>query len=256
MHCANCGTELAGEYCQSCGQHLLDNPSLAIRPFIRQFTRELLHLDFKTVHTLVALFRPGFLTKEFLDGRRARYLTPLRLYFLSAAIFFVAAPSVGFSLEDMLQQDPEGLLKNLVTARAQARGMDMPLFAERFNLRVQTVYTLSLSVSIVVAALLLRLLFRTHTLGAHLVFALHYVAFLYMGAIVIGAIEEAVSAPPLVVLAMLYAVLIPYLFIAMRRVYGQSPTRTIFKVLVMCVVTFFVDNAVNFGALLLTLWLV
>jgi hypothetical protein len=52
------------------------------------------------------------------------------------------------------------LVENLVTARMKTLGMDRALFAERFDLRLQTVYTFGLSVSVVAAALLLALLFR------------------------------------------------------------------------------------------------
>lgn len=256
MHCQNCSAELFGEYCHACGQHVLHNPDLNLRPFVRQFGRELLQLDFKTVHSLRALFKPGFLTKEFLDGRRRRYLSPLKVYFVAAGIFFLLAPSVGFSLEDLLRSDSGDMLTQMVTTRAQARSMDMDLFTERFDLRIQTTYTLSLSVSIIVAAAVLRALVRTHTLGMHMVFAVHYVAFLYFGALALGAIEKITDLPSLGMLALTYAINMPYLFIAMRRVYEPSRARTTMNVLVLCLVTFFVDNLVNFAALLLTLWLV
>ena len=256
MHCANCGTELVGEFCHSCGQHLVAPDEFAIVPLVRQFGSELAHLDFKSVRSLVALLNPGVLTREFLAGRRRRYLSPLKLYFVTAAIFFLAAPYVGFGLADMLEQDRTGVLKQLVTDRMTAREMNADLFTERFELRIQTVYTLSLSASILVTALLFRGLFRG-PFGANLVFALHYVSFLYVVAIVAGAVVKYAGLTGSVwSMGIVYAVLAPYLFVALRRVYEEGALRTALKMLVIFAVTFIFDNIVNFGALLLTLWLV
>jgi hypothetical protein len=256
MRCANCGTDTVGEYCHNCGQHRVSADEFAMLPLVRQFGRELAHLDFKSVRSVGALLNPGALTREFLAGRRRRYLSPLKLYFVTAALFFLAAPYVGFGLTDMLEQDTDGVLKELITARVAARGMHPDLFTERFDLRIQTVYTLSLSVSVVVMALLLRGLFRG-PLGANLVFALHYVSFLYLAAVALGALTHVVGwRGPLASIGATYAVLAPYLFVALRRVYADSVVRTVLKMLVIFVATFIVDNIVSFGALLLTLWLV
>jgi hypothetical protein len=256
MRCANCGADTVGEYCHNCGQHRVAADEFAILPLVRQFGGELAHLDFKSLRSLGALLNPGVLTREFLAGRRRRYLSPLKLYFVTAALFFLAAPYVGFGLTDMLEQDNDGTLKRLVTARMAERGMNADLFTERFDLRIQTVYTLSLSASIVVTALLLRALFRG-PFGANLVFALHYVSFLYLAAIALGVLTQVVGwRGPLASIGATYAVLTPYLFVALRRVYADSVVRTAVKMLVIFVATFIFDNIVNFGALLLTLWLV
>jgi hypothetical protein len=88
------------------------------------------------------------------------------------------------------------------------------------------------------------------------VFALHYVAFLYLAAIAVGALSRGLSASPVVGLAMAYAFVSPYLALSLRRVYAEPPGRTVLKALVLLAVTFVVDNIVNALAMLLTLWLV
>ena len=256
MRCANCGTELLGDYCHSCGQHRVAPDEFAILPLLRQFGSELAHLDFKSVRSMAALLNPGVLTREFLEGKRRRHLSPLKLYFLAAAVFFVAAPYVGFGLTDMLEEDSEGVLKGLADAHIAERGMNPEVFVERFDLRIQTVYTLSLSVSVVVTALLLRALFRG-PLGAHVVFALHYVSFLYLAAMAGGAVMQVTGwTGPLPSIGLAYSILTPYLFVALRRVYQDTIMRTALKMLVIFAATFVVDNIVSFAALMLTLWLV
>jgi hypothetical protein len=91
--CANCGAPLAGRYCSACGQRHQDEPIHHFGHFVREATEDLTHADSRLWQTLIALlFRPGFLTREFLEGRRVRYLPPVRLYLvLSVAFFLIAA---------------------------------------------------------------------------------------------------------------------------------------------------------------------
>jgi hypothetical protein len=108
----------------------------------------------------------------------------------------------------------------------------------------------------VAVALILRLLFRRAAwpMGTHVVFALYYVAFFFLAAIVIGALNQAPSRPgPVVLLSITYGILIPYVFLALRRVYAEPPGRTIAKSLALLVAAFIVDSPINIGARLLTI---
>ncbi len=90
--CMNCGTELKGPFCHYCGQ-----PDKNLMRFFPALLREMLEdfMDFdsrfaRTIKPL--LFKPGKLTRDYLDGRRFRYVPPLRLYiFSSIAMFFLLA---------------------------------------------------------------------------------------------------------------------------------------------------------------------
>ncbi|MDM8159275.1 DUF3667 domain-containing protein [Labilibaculum sp. K2S] len=78
--CANCEHPVNGSFCSNCGQSVKDFH----RPFFSVLSESLgdaLSLDNKFLHTIVPLFvRPGYLTKEFMRGKRARYTPPFRLY--------------------------------------------------------------------------------------------------------------------------------------------------------------------------------
>ncbi|HEX3078836.1 MAG TPA: DUF3667 domain-containing protein, partial [Puia sp.] len=87
--CLNCGAPLSGPYCAQCGQkdeHLHE-------PFWKlagHFIGDLFHFDSKFIHTMVPLlFRPGFLTNEFISGRRKQYMQPVPLYIFLSAVFFI-----------------------------------------------------------------------------------------------------------------------------------------------------------------------
>jgi Protein of unknown function (DUF3667) len=88
--CANCGAPLGGKYCSECGQRHHDVPLHHFGHFLGEAFEDLTHADSRLWQTLLALlFRPGFLTREFLEGHRARYLPPVRLYLVVSVIFFL-----------------------------------------------------------------------------------------------------------------------------------------------------------------------
>ena len=75
-------------YCANCGQHALDDGSF--RSFAEQFLGDYFTFDSKIIRSVVPLLiRPGWLTTEYLIGRRARYIPPLRMFIFLSVIFFV-----------------------------------------------------------------------------------------------------------------------------------------------------------------------
>ncbi len=88
--CLNCSVQLEGSYCHNCGQ-----PN---RHFIRFFPKvlwdminEAFDFDSRIFRTLMPLlFMPGRLSMEYIAGRRARYVNPLRLYIFLSVIFFIS----------------------------------------------------------------------------------------------------------------------------------------------------------------------
>ena len=89
--CRNCGAEAPGAYCPSCGQETaLELPRAG--QFMREAAGRYVALDGRMGRTLFALlFRPGFLTREYLAGRRRRYVRPARLVLVLAIVLFASA---------------------------------------------------------------------------------------------------------------------------------------------------------------------
>ena len=87
--CLNCNAQLHGRYCHICGQENT-NPRESLWSIIIHFFNDITHFDgkfFKTAGSLLA--KPGFLPLEFIRGRRAGYLHPIRLYVFTSAVFFL-----------------------------------------------------------------------------------------------------------------------------------------------------------------------
>ena len=253
--CNNCGAILAGPFCHRCGQREVAEEWRSIGAIGRQFWDELVSLDFKTVRTIGALFRPGHLAAEFIAGRRTRYLTPLKTYLLAAALFFLIATRVtDFTFERQIELDRAGSLRALVDARIAATGVGRDLFAERFGRSLQTVYTLVPILSVIALTGLLRLFYRAAFpwLGPHMVVALYHAAFLYMIALVVHGLNDRFAPNLLVLLALQSVILLPYMFTALRRVYAEPPRRTLAKAVAILALAFVIDSPISIAAVWLS----
>ncbi|PQJ34431.1 hypothetical protein BSZ35_07295 [Salinibacter sp. 10B] len=105
--CENCGALLDGPYCSQCGQKAADR-IVPIWHMINEALEAVFELDLRVLRTLPKfLFLPGRLTKEYINGRRKRYIRPFRLYLfatflLFAVIALTTTGNFGFVL------DPQG----------------------------------------------------------------------------------------------------------------------------------------------------
>lgn len=93
--CAACGQPLAGRFRFACGERLLESHEQTIRHFIvHALVPELVSLDGKIWRTLrLLLFRPGYLTLEYVAGRRGRYVKPLRVLLTAIIVYALATLS-------------------------------------------------------------------------------------------------------------------------------------------------------------------
>jgi uncharacterized protein DUF3667/uncharacterized protein DUF4286 len=89
--CPNCDTSLAGQYCGNCGQRA-QSRLISLWQLLREAFGDLLELDSRLWRTLVPLIvRPGKLTGDYLEGRRARFMPPFRTYLVLSILFFLVA---------------------------------------------------------------------------------------------------------------------------------------------------------------------
>ena len=89
-HCLNCYEELTldDNYCPFCGQENHDQ-KVPVFVFLKDFVSNFLSLDSSLFKTFPAfLFKPGKLTVEFNEGKRKKYLHPIRLYLIFSLFYF------------------------------------------------------------------------------------------------------------------------------------------------------------------------
>ena len=120
IHCKNCEHTFEGKFCPNCGQSVFEYQ----RPFrflLVDFTGNLFAFDTRFWKSLKALtIKPGRLTKDFIQGKRARYMPPFRFYiFVSFLFFFIFSGFLGneVSVSDKNKQE---VYKVLDQARTNA----------------------------------------------------------------------------------------------------------------------------------------
>jgi len=250
MQCLNCGAELAGRWCSQCGQKEVD-PRPTVHELAHEALHEIAHVDGKLVRTIrLLLAKPGELTREFLEGKRARSVTPIRLYLICSLLFFgvvsvlpsrplkmTVSKAAGAKLTNAaakVNKDPAILTHALETAFPKAMFILMPLF----GLVVYAFY------------------FRADRLYVpHFYFAVHYHAFAFIALTVfelLAQIHIKYFGP--IRFLLLMAAFCVYLGIALRRVYGGTRAMTILKTAAIVVIDLgFLLVAMGVIALM-TLW--
>jgi len=87
--CLNCGTALSGQYCGNCGQRARSR-LISLWELVSDAFGDLFELDSRIWRTIVPLLlRPGKLTYEYLQGRRACFMPPFRTYIVLSILFFL-----------------------------------------------------------------------------------------------------------------------------------------------------------------------
>jgi hypothetical protein len=232
--CPNCGRTLDGAYCAGCGQKAgAINPTL--HDFAHDLVHELLHVDGKIVRSVrLLLTRPGFLTREYFEGRRARYISPIRLYLIFSLVYFacaaVAPPArsggvrvettdlddvqlrqLGFESEEQIEQEVNAALR---TWAPRAMFVLVPLFA---------------------------LLVKGATRGSgrnypqHLYFALHLHAgaFALLTLAVAGRWGRPLPYVEEIAALAAFALLLVYSVLSFRRAYGGTTARAVIRTAVV-----------------------
>ena len=123
--CLNCGTPLVGSHCHACGQTAHVHKTLGA--FFHDLLHGVFHFEGRVWRTLPLLaIRPGRLTREYIDGRRASYVSPIALFLFCVFLLFTTfnALSEGFganvngSMEDAVRKE-RAEIADLETARTQ-----------------------------------------------------------------------------------------------------------------------------------------
>lgn len=90
--CLNCGTVFVGQtnFCPKCGQKN-DHQKISVATFATDLLKDTFSLDSRLGRTIIPfLFKPGYLSREFISGRRKKFVPPLRLYLFASFLFFLS----------------------------------------------------------------------------------------------------------------------------------------------------------------------
>lgn len=87
--CPSCNTVTTGNFCRNCGEKKIDHHDYSIRHYLEGAVDLFTHFDskfFRSAWFLVS--KPGYLSSEYLQGRRVRYMKPLQLFIFINIIYY------------------------------------------------------------------------------------------------------------------------------------------------------------------------
>lgn len=215
--CPNCDTPETLEFCPKCGQKRPHHHEYALGHFFHELFHEIFHVDGKIVRTLRTMVaEPGQVTLDYWEGRRARYLTPIRIYLLATAAFFALVKFTG-SLQG----------SEIAGSMPAMAGLASRFPAELIEGRFQLFYKVFMVFSVAGLALLFRWLLVGRPYGAYLIAAVHTVSVLFVLTLIGQKVEEGlhrIAGLPTgwLTLVLLVFAYWPYLAVSMKRWTGQG----------------------------------
>lgn len=258
--CLNCGTELRGPFCGDCGQRAV--PAYpTVREAISDAWEEISGWDGKIARTFLTLLKkPGGLTIEALEGRRARYVRPARLYLVASLTYFLLAafapnPQAGVDLdgnrtvtlldtrplEGLSAEDRKEALERVERAPGWLKPLAVSMLEDPTGFRDRVLSAMPKMIFALVPAYagVLALFYHRRRFMQHLIWALH----LHATVFIVLAVTEAVKFTRvewLIDLAGLAGTIfiVVYVLRALRAAYGGGWLITAVKAAGIAVVYF------------------
>ena len=207
--CKNCNKPLPGQadFCPACGQSVkvINRPW---REVLGELLTELIDFDGRMLVSLrLLLTRPGFLSHEYVNGRRLSYTPPIRMYLVISLVFFFVLPLI---LPDSTLNNPAHRVS--VDQYSQAMFVLLPLFA-----------------------LVLKGFYRRSYYLAHLVFTVHLFSAMFIILAIMLPMEVAADRYIAVLLlqVILLIYMLAYFVIALRVNYRESWLKSSLKMLAL-----------------------
>ena len=112
--CLNCDTPLSGDFCHACGQR--GHVHRTLRAFFSDLLHGVLHFEGKVWRTLPLLaLHPGRLTRRYIDGERAKFVSPIALFLFAVFLMFamISASGAPFGVGDVNFKDGDGMNRSI-----------------------------------------------------------------------------------------------------------------------------------------------
>lgn len=162
--CKTCGHSFEGYFCNLCGERVLDERDRKTGSFLKTVLMATTISDNRFIKSLRhTIAHPGFLSREYVDGRRVPYMRPLQMFFILNVIYFLFPVLQLFnsSLYTQIHVLPHArLARNIVAHRIVADKVTMIGFELMYNEKTTRLAKLLVVLFVAVAALPLSLIFR------------------------------------------------------------------------------------------------
>jgi hypothetical protein len=194
--CKSCNNVFTGLYCNSCGEKIIQPADSSFKAFLNNVLLAITFADSKLIKTLWKVIKnPGFVSNEFVSGRRIKYLKPISLFFVLNLFyfFFPVIQLFNASLKTQLLSVQRDFIKPIIAHKMVSLNMDLSSFSLVYNMKTAALAKLMVMVFVVLASLPLNLLYakRKKYFSDHITYAVELACFnLFINAIVLTLIAK------------------------------------------------------------------
>jgi Protein of unknown function (DUF3667) len=164
--CKNCGNHFTGKYCNECGEKVYTVHDKKLSHIFEEFFHLVTHLDSKFLKTLKSIFtKPGFVSREYCEGRRKKYFKPVSLFLIGVVIYLLFPLLQGLNISFDNHISNNNFLhiyysRNWALHKMQIHHLTEYQLGEKFDHLSPKFAKLLLFVMLPLTALALRLIFR------------------------------------------------------------------------------------------------
>jgi hypothetical protein len=248
--CKSCSNVFLGNYCNHCGEKVIEPKERKLRAVISNVLMATSIVDNKFLKSLwLTVSRPGFLSREYADGRRVMYMRPLQMFFILNLIYFLFPVLQMFnsSLNTQRKFLPHSkIARALVDEKIKAEGLNLLGFELMYNEKTTSLAKLLIVVFVIIASIPLSLIFwkRNRYYADHIALSVELTSFnlavnaiglsaifwiinevFHWGKVSWGSYLNDVTLTVIFVITNLY-----FLFRASRIFYNQKGKRLVVKV--------------------------
>lgn len=198
--CKSCGNQFTGLYCNLCGEKVIEPKDRSMRAFLSNIMIAVTLADNRFIKTLwLTIKNPGFLSKEYADGRRVNYLRPLQLFFILNLIYFLFPVLQLFNSSlrtQMYYLFHSSLVRELVVKHVVEEGLSIQGYTLLYDAKTTALAKLLMVLFVLLASLPLSLIFlkKNRYFTDHVALSVELACFnIFVNAIFLSALLWALS---------------------------------------------------------------
>lgn len=178
--CKNCNQTLQGKYCHNCGEKIVESRDFSIKNIMNEAVDGFTNVDSKFLRSFkYVLFKPGKLTKAYVEGIRKSFMKPIQILVIANVLFFFFLPKSDILRIPSAYYFSAEYRANALNEKSLETGISEQELMQLYDSKSATYSKALVFIIIPFLALLFALIYirKNYQFGKHVIFATHYFSF-------------------------------------------------------------------------------